>query len=86
MEAHPEPEDTNDYLYHVESVEKTEAPAGMPGDEWHRYVIGRGSSKLEGLKPGSINDVRHHAQSMADDLNERANKKISTYASRQKKS
>ena len=80
-----EPEDNTDYLYRVEHVEKVAAPAGLPGDEWHRYVIGRGSSKIEGLKPGNMLDVRQHAESVADDLNERANKKISTYASRNKK-
>ena len=80
-----EPEDKNDYLYHVETIEKTDPPAGMPGDDWHRYVIGRGSSKIEGMKPGSMSDVRSHAEAVADDLNERANRKISTYASRNKK-
>lgn len=81
----PEPEDSNDYLYHVERVEKVATPAGMPEDDWHRYVIGRGSSKIEGLKPGAIHEVRQHAEAIADDLNERANRKISTYASRNKK-
>ena len=80
-----EPVDTTDYLYHVESVEKIAPPAGMPGDDWHRYIIGRGNSKIEGLKPGSLHDVRQHAETVADNLNERANKTISTYASRNKK-
>ena len=81
-----EPEDHNDYLYRVEHVEKVDAPAGMPGDLWHRYVIGRGKSKIEGMKPGSMAEVRQHAENVADDLNERANKTIYTYASRNKKS
>ena len=80
-----EPEDRNDYLYHVEHVEKVDAPADLPGDQWHRYVIGRGTSKIEGLKSGSLAEVRQHAENVAEDLNERANKKISTYASRSKK-
>ena len=80
-----EPEDTVDYNYHVERVEKVEPPAGMPGDDWHRYVIGRGSSKIEGLKPGAMHEVRQHAETVAEDLNARANRTISTYASRNKK-
>ncbi|MDH5446455.1 MAG: hypothetical protein OEY52_12950 [Gammaproteobacteria bacterium] len=80
-----EPEDRNDYLYQVESIEKVTPPGDLPGDSWHRYIIGRGDSKIEGLKPGSAAEVRMHAEAVADDLNERANRKISTYASRSKK-
>ena len=80
-----EQEEPYNFEYRVESIEKTEPPSGMPGDNWHRYVIGRGSSKIEGLKPGSMSDVRQHAEAVADDLNERSKRKGSTYASRQKK-
>ena len=58
--------------YHVVTVEKTVAPEGMPGDNWHRYVIGQGGSKIEGTKPGSMKAVTEHAKAVAADLNERS--------------
>ena len=42
--------ESNKLKYQVVSVEKTTPPEGMPGDNWHRYVIGQGSAKIEGLK------------------------------------
>jgi hypothetical protein len=71
--------------YHVVSVEKTDAPEGMPGNNWHRYVIGRGSSVIEGFKPGTLKAVTQHAESCAEDLNARAFKGYSAYAPRKKK-
>jgi len=72
--------------YRVVNVEKTEAPDGMEGDNWHLYVIGRGNSKIEGKKPGTLNQVTEHAETVAEDLNSRAGAKSgSIYVSRQKK-
>lgn len=70
----------------VESVEKTSAPEGMSGDDWHSYVIGYGSSRIEGKKPGTLKDVKKHAQSVAEDLNSRADiKNKGVYASSKKR-
>lgn len=71
--------------YKVESVEKTEAPEGMPEGNWHRYVIGQGSSRIEGLKTGTLKAVTQHAQTVAEDLNSRAGKGNSAYAARKRK-
>ena len=71
--------------YRVESVEKTDPPAGMPAGNWHRYVIGQGGSKIEGLKPGTLKAVTQHAESVASDLNSRAAGGNSTYAARKQK-
>ncbi len=71
--------------YRVESVEKTEPPEGMPAGNWHRYVIGQGGSKIEGLKPGTLKAVTQHAESVASDLNARATGGNSTYAARKQK-
>ncbi|MDH5190502.1 MAG: hypothetical protein OEW89_04560 [Gammaproteobacteria bacterium] len=71
--------------YRVESVEKCEAPQGMPEGNWHRYTIGQGGSKLEGYKPGTLKVVTQHAETVANDLNERAAGGKSTYASRKRK-
>ena len=56
----------------VESVEKTEAPTGTTGDNWHRYTIGTGPSKIEGMKQGSLKAVTEYAQTIADDFNDRS--------------
>jgi hypothetical protein len=75
-------EDTYTQKFRVESVEKTDAPEGLPGSDWHRYVIGQGRSKIEGLKTGTLAAVTRHAEAVADDLNLRATKGNSTYVSR----
>ena len=66
--------------YQVILVEKAPAPEGLPGDNWHRYVIGEGGSKIEGLKPGSLKAVTEHAKFAAEELNSRSAKGRSTYA------
>ena len=71
--------------YKVISVEKTDAPKGLPGDNWHRYIIGQGGSRIEGFKPGTLSSVKEHAEAVAEDLNLRATKGNSAYASRRKR-
>jgi len=77
-------DDTNKRKYRVVTVEKTTPPEGLPGDNWHRYVIGQGTSRIEGKKPGSLEDVMQHAESAADDLNSRTGKGGMTYAPRKR--
>lgn len=69
-------------VYTVISVEKTDSPEGLEGDNWHRYILGCGDSTIEGLKPGSLHDVTEHAENVAKDLNERKDSRGSTYAPR----
>jgi len=57
--------------YHVLTVEKTSPPEGAPDDNWHRYVIGKDSSRIECKKLGSLYDVTQHAETFAEDLNSR---------------
>jgi hypothetical protein len=75
---------TND-TYLVMSVEESEPPQGVTSGIWYRYVIGRGNSKIEGMKSGTLATVRQHAQTVADDLNARATRGGSFYAPRQRK-
>lgn len=70
--------------YGVVSVEKTEAPEGMSGDNWHRYIIGQGTSKIEGKRSGTLKDVTKHAESFAEELNARAGSSYSAYAPRKR--
>lgn len=70
-------------VYKVETVEKIAAPEGMPGSNWHRYVIRRQNSEITGMKPGTLKSVTQHAESVAEDLNLRAGGLASsTYAAR----
>ncbi len=71
--------------YRVVSVEKSEAPEGLPGDNWCRYIIGQGSARIEGFKPGTVKAVTAHAEAVAEDLNLRATRGNSAYAARRRK-
>lgn len=75
-------DDTDLLEYNVITVEKILTPEGMPGDSWHRYVIGKGSSRIEGKKPGSLHEVTQHAETVVEDLNSRKARGGSMYAPR----
>lgn len=53
-------------------IKKIAAPEGMPGDNWHRYVIQCNTSVIEGMRPGTLDSVTEHAESVAEDLNLRS--------------
>ena len=76
--------DTDFIEYDVITIEETTAPEGMPGDNWYRYVIGKGSSRIEGKKPGSLHEVTRHAETVAEDLNSRKARGGSMYAPRRR--
>ena len=80
-----ETEFDNEDKYTVVTVEKTQHPEGMAGDNWYEYVIGYGRSRVVGKKPGTLRAVTEHAETVAEDLNARARRGGSTYAPRQKK-
>lgn len=65
-------DDTNEDEYHVVSVEEADPPEDILAGNWYRYVIGKGKSKIEGFKPGSMKSVTEHAKNIAEDINERA--------------
>jgi len=71
--------------YSVVSVEKADPPEGLQAGNWHHYVIGQGSQKIEGYRTGSLKAVTEHAETIASDLNERASSSKSTYAVSKKK-
>ena len=68
--------------YNVVSIEKIDTPDGMAGDNWHRYIIGQGGGKIEGLKEGTLNEVTLHAENFAEDLNGRSKGKLVSPVSR----
>ena len=80
-----DPEDTFATKFKLETVEQTTPPEGIDSGTWFRYVIGRGTSKINGAKLGTLRSVTEHAESVVEDLNERANKHGSIYVSRTRK-
>ncbi|MFV1992951.1 MAG: hypothetical protein ACC635_03535 [Acidiferrobacterales bacterium] len=74
----------NKFKYRVEMVEKTTPPEGLTGDNWYRYVVGQGTSKVEGKKPGTLKGVTQHAEIFASELNLRRGGGSSAYAPRKK--
>jgi hypothetical protein len=79
---------TKDHTYEVVKVEKSAAPEGMAGNNWHHYVIGCGDSFIEGKKTGTLKDVTEHAKELAERITARTDKHgvtyTSTYAPRKK--
>lgn len=74
-------EDTKDHTYKVVTVEKSAAPKGMGGTNWHHYVIGCGDSFIEGKKTGTLKDVTEHAKELAERITARTDKHGATYTS-----
>lgn len=69
-------------LFEVELIEKVDAPTGLPGDDWHHYVIGQGTAKIEGFRSGTLKAVTQHTEDYCGELNERNNKSNSPYSPR----
>ena len=69
--------------YQVLSVEKIDAPDGLPGDNWFQYVIGHKKTTIDGIKTGTLKNVTLHAESVAKDLNLRSMSNRSSYAPKQ---
>jgi hypothetical protein len=74
-------ENTKQETYKIVTVEKSPAPRGMTGDDWHHYVIGRGDSIIEGSKVGTLKEVTEHAKDLAERINARSDKYGVTYVS-----
>jgi hypothetical protein len=63
-----EDESPPELKYRVMLVESTPPPENMMG-LWYRYVIGEGISRIDGIKPGSLQAVTEHAEAFAEKLN-----------------
>ncbi len=71
--------------YRLMMVEKTPPPEGMSGDNWYRYMIGRGGSKIVGQKAGTLETVIRYAEACTRDLNFRASSFHSPFAPRKRR-
>lgn len=65
--------------YKLVTVEKTDPPEGVEDGTWHRYVVSRGDSSLEGKRRGTLKQVTEHAETLAEDLNSRRGIKVIQY-------
>ena len=61
-------DESTDLKYRVIKIEKIAAPVGLSGDDWHRYIIGQGSDKIVGRRPGTLQAVTEHAETAAEFL------------------
>jgi hypothetical protein len=75
-------DDTYDRKFRVTSVEKSDPPKGISGDDWYHYVISQGPSKIMGQRPGTLKSVTEHAEEFVENLNRRAALGYSAYAAR----
>jgi hypothetical protein len=73
-------------MYHLISVERSDAPDGAEGGKWCRYVIGQGNSRIVGHRLGSVQQVTQHAKTCVEELNARAKWPVSaTWTATKKK-
>ncbi len=71
--------------YSLYRVEKISPEAGMPGDNWYRYIVKRKNGEIVGNRCGSYQQVSEYAQTFTDRLNERTSTLGSTSWSRHNK-
>ena len=69
-----------DRKFNITKIEKTDPPEGMQKGDWYRYVIGKGSSEIQGKRPGTLQSVTEYAKEYASNLNQRATQGYSAYA------
>ncbi|MDJ0909178.1 MAG: hypothetical protein QNI99_08280 [Woeseiaceae bacterium] len=61
----------NDEDYEIVSVEPTDPPGGMEGDDWYCYVIGQGDNEIRGYTQGKAAAVKRNVKEIVLRLNER---------------
>jgi len=57
--------------YRIDSVKPSNPPPGMDGNNWHCYVIVKGSNSIRGYRPGSHRVVMSAVEEIVTQLNER---------------
>ncbi|MGB5561493.1 MAG: hypothetical protein WBN02_04160 [Sedimenticolaceae bacterium] len=75
-------------IYRVVSVHKAIDPGLETADDWYRYTIASGKSRITGLHRGTHAEVKEYAEGCADSFNSRSmatNAKSLTWSSRSKK-
>jgi len=73
-------DDFFDRKFNITKIEKTNPPEGIQEGDWYLYVIGKGSSEIQGKRPGTLQSVTEYAKEYASNLNQRAAQGYSAYA------
>ena len=62
-----------DTEYRVVSVQRSTAPSGSTGSDWHMYRIAQGKNVIRGYRRGDVASVTADAEKIVSGLNERRN-------------
>jgi len=57
--------------FNVALVEKVDCPSGATGDDWYRYELVRGASRITGFHRGTREEVTEYATECGMNFNER---------------
>lgn len=57
--------------FRLASIERTEPPDGAAGKNWYRYTIRQGANAINGYLQGTAAAVKHSAEQIVGQLNER---------------
>lgn len=71
--------------YRVVTVEPGKAPNLAQHGQWYRYVIANHNTSVVGRRCGNREQVRRHAEHVAENLNDRARNNRSAWAPRRGK-
>lgn len=71
--------------FRVARVERTDAPDGVAGQEWYRYVLDNGRAPISGQRRGTHKEVTAYATQCAELLNVRGLNAQSIWAPRGRK-
>jgi hypothetical protein len=53
------------------AIERADPPTGADGKNWYRYTITQGANAINGYLQGTANGVKHAAEQIVGQLNER---------------
>lgn len=57
--------------FRLVAIERTEPPMGADGKNWYRYTITQGANAINGYLQGTAHGVKHAAEQIVGQLNER---------------
>jgi hypothetical protein len=57
--------------FRLVSIERAEPPSGAAGKNWYRYTIRQGANAIHGYLQGTATGVKHAAEQIVAQLNER---------------
>jgi hypothetical protein len=57
--------------FRLVAIERTDPPSGAAGKNWYRYTIRQGANAINGYLQGTATGVKHAAEQIVGQLNER---------------